>query len=369
MSDSKSAGQRLVERLEAWFAGYLALVDRDVALILALWAVGSWCFDKFYSWPYLSVTASVKGAGKSRVLELLEGVCRGAFLSTEPTPAYVLRKAAIMRQHFTLLWDEAEAATSDKKGFLSAVLNSGYRHGQTIGRAKGTDEIVEYPSYFPKAFGLIGDPTGTVRDRSIVITMVRGNAPKEYLPQVVEGEAGLLKAEIERVLSHGTSDVAASMPAWLDARDREIWGSMLGLAEWLKLDKATMGRLERWAADNVASKTAPARKNTSYESEDDAITLAYGERALRDLRSVLRDGEKNILSAEAVKRMRDIPTGPWRAFRGDGLDQNSLCKLIKRFGVKSVSVQMGHGRDGRKVGQGFTAKDIKASSGEPGEGA
>jgi hypothetical protein len=326
-----------------------------------LWAIGSWVFDRFYTWPYLAVTAATKGAGKSRVLELLQPLTRNSLLSTAPTPAYVLRKAAGLGGHFTLLWDEAEAATSDKKGFLSEVLNSGYRRGQTIGRAKGPDDIVEYPAYFPKAFALIGDPTDTVRDRSIVITMERGNASREYVPEVINGEATALAEQIKQTLSQGSPDVFADPPTWLDARDREIWGSMFGLAKWLKLDAHTFERLQRFAADNVASKTAPRRRHTVVESEDNVINDLYSQRAVRDLLAAFRDGEDRLPTAVAVERMRDIPTAPWRQFRGVGLNPITLSDLVSRHGIQPKSIQFGKGRKERKVLQGYYRADVQAS--------
>jgi hypothetical protein len=357
----KSAGQRLVDAVEKWLGAYLFLADKDLPLVLALWAIGSWTFDRFYTWPYLAVTAAVKGAGKTRVLELLQPITRNAHLSAGPTPAYVLRKASALGGHFTLLWDEAEAATSDKKGFLSEVLNSGYRRGQTIGRAKGPDDVVEYPSYFPKAFALIGDPTGTVRDRSIILTMERGNAEREYVPEVVAGEAAALAEAIKHTLTQGSPDVASDPPQWLDARDREIWGAMFGLAKWLQLDKPTVERLQRWAADNVASKTAPRRRNISNESEDEIVNSLYSERAVRDMLTVYRDGEDRLPTVVVVERLRDIPTSPWRQFRGVGLNAIALSDLVSRHGVQPKSIQFGKGRTGRKVLQGYYRADVQAS--------
>lgn len=364
------AGQAMVQRVADWFGSYLFLSDPDVGLVLALWSVGSWCFEQFYSWPYLAVTANVKGAGKTRVLELIQPLARNALLSASPTPAFVLREAKNAGGHFTLLWDEAEAAASDAKSFLSEVLNSGYRRGQVIGRAKGPDETVKYPSYFPKAFALIGDTTGTVRDRSIVLTMERGNATREFDPEVVEGEAARLLMEMQAVLGQGSSSVAAAPPAWLDTRDREIWGSVFGLAQWLGLDGETMARLERFAADNVASKTAPKRRTTSYEDEDKVISDKYAQRALNDLLSVLEaapangnKGERSLATAEAVAGMLAIPTAPWRMFRGVGLNAITLAGLVSRFGVKPQSISVGSGRKERRVLQGYKLSNVRASAG------
>jgi hypothetical protein len=369
----KSNGQKLVDKIAGWFGSYLFCSDPDLPLVLAMWGIGSWVFDRFYTWPYLVVTAATKGAGKSRVLELEKVICRNAWLQAEPTPAYVLRKAEKLSGHFTLLWDEAEAAAaSDAKSFFSAVVNSGYRRGHMIGRAKGPDDVVEYRAYFPKAFALIGDPTGTIRDRSIIAEMSKGNAPREYAPEIAEGEGAALVNMIQAVLGQGDGTIGPAAPEWLDTRDREIWGSVFGLAEWLKLDRPTMERLYRFAADNIGAKTAPKRKSTSIEDEEKSSMARYAERALADLASVMHAPDAthtgHLHSAHAVELLRAIPTAPWRTFLGKGLDTAALAGLVQRFGVHTAVVPELKGR-GKKMLNGYRYDDVMASAGKHSQGS
>src|SRR5882724_5202456 len=117
---AKSDGQKLVERIAEWMGGYLSTGDTELGLVLALWSIGSWVTERFYSWPYLAVTASTKGAGKTRVLELLKPLCQNALLTVNPSPAGVLREIRNTNGKFTLLWDEAEPRTNK---FFEEVLN------------------------------------------------------------------------------------------------------------------------------------------------------------------------------------------------------------------------------------------------------
>jgi hypothetical protein len=249
------------------------------------------------------------------------------------------------------LWDEAEPRSNK---FFEEVLNSGYRKGSVILKAQG-ELSVKWPSYCPKAFALIGDPAPTVRSRCIVVDMVRGNARREFVPEIVEGEAGLIAHEIQAVLSEGGSTVTAAPPTWLDTRDREVWASMLGLAVWLGLDKATMTRIENWAAKSVALKANPARRNESHESEEDTITAQYAERAMRDLVAVMA-GHRARFSEDVVKAMRELPRSPWGVFRG-GLTPDMLASLVSRFGVKPRQTKI----KGKNL-RGYQGKDVLASA-------
>lgn len=376
----QSKGQALVGRMVDWLKGYLHFPDEDAALVVALWCVGTWAFERLYSFPYLAVTASVKGAGKTRVLECMRLLVRqggelgaGVELTSGPTPAATLGLIAQYEGRFTLLWDEADAAASEKKGFLSEVLNSGYRQGQTIPRRSGL-KVVEWRSYCPKAFALIGDLNNTVRDRAITVDMVRGKVARDFEALMATGvpvrEGEALRADLFRLLVGLPFDLPVTMPEHLVGRDREIWTAIFTMAVWLDLDRATMGKLRRYSADNAGLKTADKRATTSYESETDALMAVYAESAIRDLRAVLKDGERAIFSSVAVERMRQIPTSVWRTFRGKGLDEVTLAALVKRFGLGSCQVRMHSGKGARQAKQlnGYKAADIRKASESVGGG-
>jgi len=328
----KSNGQKLLEAVASWISGYVATGDKDLPLVLALWCVGSWVFDRFYAWPFLAVTAAVKGAGKSRVLELVRLLVRRPWKGVGPSPAFILRRIAEADGRCSQLWDEAE--TRGNK-FFSEVINSGYRRGDTIGRASGASGTVEYRSYSVWAFALIGDLDETARGRSIVMTLERGRPAREYLPEVAEHEGQVLSGQIQAVLSTGEHAIGPVFSERLDARDREIWGSMLGLANWLGCDVAMMARLENWAINQAAVKTEPRRRNEIHEDEQAVVTLAYGERAVRDVMALFVG--RAMFSADIVGRLRAM--SPWGVFRG-GLTAEMLASLVSRHGLAPRTVKV-----------------------------
>ena len=350
--------RRLVADLAAYFQGYLHCCDPAYPLVLAVWAVGTWAFDRFYSFPYLVVNGRTKGAGKTRVLELLKGVVRRPVMAVNPSLPAIYRMIAASQGHVTILWDEAEVtASSNRKSQASEILNSGYRRGQTVPRtAPGGQGVVEYATYCPKVFGMIGSPGDTLSDRSILVTMERGTAPREYLPEVAEGEARTLQAEIVRVLSSGAADVAAAPPLFLQARAREVWAPLFGVAAWLGLDAATLDVLTRFAVDSQERKGLPVVAAYDPAEEDRARDAAYAVTLRRDLGRVLDGREKRIATVELLGRLAALPDGPWRAFRGVGLDAVRLAALL----------EVAHGpapkliRQGKTVSRGYDVPALLA---------
>ena len=355
----KSKGQALIERLEAWVGGYMFFVDPAYALVAALWAVNTWVFHAFDATPYLCVTASTKGAGKTRLMELVSMLSRNGRMFGSMTPATMFRLMEAYDSRLTIFFDEAESLSSGAAGVMRQVMNTGYRRGQTIARTLPGGKVGEFPVYGPKCFSLIGDVNDTLRDRSIVLTLERGVPVRDFDRSLAEGEAAGLVEQIRHAFVDGLPVSVA--PGFLTGRDREIWTALFGVATALKLDREMMDRLTRVAADLVAAKTAPRRVYVDLgDSEADATMATYGERALVDLAGVLRDGEPAIHSAVAVERLRGLASGPWRSFRGVGLNEVSLASLVSRFGLQPRIVRMVRGRKGKQL-RGYTVKDLKAS--------
>lgn len=371
----KKAGQALVAKLVAWVQSFCYFDDPTTALVVVLWTLGTWAHEHFYSFPFLAITAAVKGAGKTRVLEVIKLLARqGAELGASveltagPTPAAILALIRDYEGRFTLLWDEADAASSEKKGFLSEVVNTAYRKGGTIPRRSG-EKVILWKSYCSIAFALIGDLNNTFRDRSVVVSMTRGPVGRDFESEmaigvpIAEGEA--LRADIFRFFAGQPGFPRASVPAHLTGRDREIWAALFGLVEFFGLSDAARDALVRWSSDNAGAKTAEKRSATSYESELDATIALYAERALRDLARVLpvvsAEHSGDIHSAEAVARMKGLADGPWRTFRGArGLTEEMLAGMVKRFGVRPSPVRMARGRAAKQL-SGYRRGDVLAS--------
>lgn len=360
-------------RFAAFISSYVALPAPEYADVLALWAMGTWIYAQtFDAYPYLVVSAATKRAGKTRLgVEILPRLCYNPLSSGNVTNAMLFRSIeADSDTGITLTFDESESLFNEGSE-LRSVLNIGYRKGQVVLRMGKDGNPEKFRVYCPKVFVLIGDVYDTLRDRSIVMELIRADysqmrAMKVYRDATVDAERAELLAGVTcdsmSELFEGLDQDKAFYDAleFLDSRDAEIWAPIFAMAAIVCPEK--LPAIKRVAADLAASKTADARKAADLKMQEaEKQQEAYGERALRDLATVLRTHHhKTIASEAAVLAMRAIDTAPWRMYRGTGLNPNLLAALLRPFGVKPEVDRMGKGRAAKTL-RGYRLADIQAA--------
>jgi hypothetical protein len=332
----------IVSQSEAFLADYMVFSDPLYALVGALWAFGTWVYQGWDVYPYLLITAATKRSGKTRFAECLSMLsCRGKQFSAM-TPAVLFRTIG---QYYddgvTIFFDEAEELSAEGNA-IRPMLNVGYRRGQTIPRVVG-GVVEEFPVYCPKAFILIGDPYDTLRDRAIRIELHRG------LPRTgfVWSDALSRAQQIVQPLAVNKDTrqlVIESIPpadvAFLEGgREAELWQPILSLCSLLLPDRVK--DVQRVAADLAATKTHEKTHHRELaHAEAEATNDTYAVLALRHLDQII-GGDSYISNVDAVKRLREIPTAPWRTFRDEhGLTVIMLANLLNTFvrpAVKKIS--------------------------------
>lgn len=341
----------VIKKAMAYLSDYMSFDDSRVPLALVLWALATHIYESFDAFPYLVITAATKQAGKTRLSELL------GFLSGNAKPSASIKPGALYQiiEDFkpTLIIDEAETFSTGDAGDMRSILNAGYRKGQTVMRRQGL-QVMEYKVYCPKVFVLIGDVYDTLRDRSIVITLRRGEPRKRFLYDAVKAEGQALGAEFSELLKIARARIetqyASEFAEFLTDRDEEIWRPLFSLCRILAPE--FMRELTRLSADLCADKTQERKRFVNLSNvEDKAQGDQYAKRALADILQVL-NGDSFLPSTEAVERMKALDVAPWRRYQGAGLTPRSLANLLTRFGL--------HPRAGRKAG------NVKASG--PGQG-
>jgi hypothetical protein len=111
------------------FVRRFVVLDDHQADTIALWAAHTHAADAFGCTPYLAITSPEKRSGKTRLLEVLELLCR------EPLPTANISDAALFRvidsKQPSLLVDEVDAVFGKKspREELRGMLNAGYRQG------------------------------------------------------------------------------------------------------------------------------------------------------------------------------------------------------------------------------------------------
>lgn len=354
----------VIEEIEEFIGKYVTFPDDQYTLPLALWVVGSYCWPGFDCFPYVVITSKTKRSGKTRLAELL------SFMSSNPMNCGSMTEATIFRSISqskpTIFFDEAETLSKEDASAIRAVLNIGYRKGQSVPRVVGK-EVIEFETYCPKVFILIGDVYDTLRDRSIVVQMQRREARERFVYEQAKTRGKELREQISEMLNdkHMFEPIVTRYEAhlgldFLTDRDEEIWLPLFAICETIAQHRVI--DLQRAAVDIATEKTAPARKHINLLAEEDtALQQEYSVRLLRDMETILGEG-KHVYSGEAIERLHAIPTAPWRKFRGEGLSANNMADMLNIFGVKPKLIRSG-GRKGN-VARGYKREDIEKAINE-----
>jgi hypothetical protein len=362
----------VLEKLRKFILSYSCLKDESLVVPLSLWIAATYVFETFDAFPYLVITAKIKRAGKTRLKELIGFTCQMPFSVTGASAAALFR--SIKDNKPTILWDEAEELSKEGNSLMRQFLNSGYRKGQTIPRASG-EGVIEWPTYCPKAFVLIGDVFDTLRDRSIVVEMDRmtpeqAQGMKRFSYETAKAEGAEIAEELKSVLAENLESINEAYNSeelsFLTDRDEEIWRPIFAIAK--VLDTATYNAkttnktrsMRALAVDLATEKTSTERYKPSAEAEAKLEQEEYGLKLLHDMLSIMPKGMKCISSVEALSRLRKIDVAPWRKYHGEGLtlnnsaEPNSMSALLSPYNVQAKPV-----RDGKKVSRGFLRADIE----------
>ncbi len=333
-------GADLLHSLETHFSRY-AVLEKGLPLALSLWTIATHLFGGFDAFPYLAVTSPTKRCGKTRLGELLEGVCANPESTVEPSPAVLFR--LVHEKKPTLILDEAESLSgkSDSSEALRAILNAGYRKGKKVRRnAKrnedGGFEMEEFETFCPKVITLIGNLPDTLADRCIPIRMKRRT--NEILARfrfaTVAKETAPLKTKMAEWAAANTKEVMdyylQNDLLFLSDRDAEIW-----LPVFAVLNVADGSRL--------AELQATAKHLSGAKSENEPNDLSI--RLLADLRQIFAgslNGTEHATSEALLNSLKAIDESPWKDYGfGKGLSARKLAELLRPYEIRPQNVRTG----------------------------
>lgn len=355
-------GQQLLERWTAFLRRYVVMSEPQ-ALVVALWAINTYVYDKFPSVPFLEVVATTKRAGKTTLLNVLRFLCRGAEQFAIVRILTILRMIEANEGRITVLIDEAEQFSKPSLGELRSGVATGYQQGAQHAVSQGTS-FKKFRTFAPWAFAQIGNVHDVLRDRCIEIELERGK-PERVLSEwdvTAKAEAQELIHELLQFSATKIRDGKMHIPVvaaeWLSGRERQLWTPLVSVAAWLGVHADTMRALQTASVDLGLLKTLPPKVWHSAQDEKDAEEKDMATRVVQDIRAVVQPGETFIPSSDLVTRLRAIPTAPWRAWRGAGLNEILMAALLARYGVTPQNGQIGKGRKDRKIVKGYRAKEI-----------
>ncbi|HKV44730.1 MAG TPA: DUF3631 domain-containing protein [bacterium] len=319
-------GPGLVEAVVEFFTRYVVL-PAGAPLVVALWAIATWLADDFDAFPYLAVTSPQKRCGKTRVLELLERVCRRSLSTTNISEAALFRVIDQVRP--TLLIDEAQyLRTRDERcAALHDLLCAGIRRGNTSIRMGGPhrDEVRRFSVFCPKAIALIGKMTDILMDRAIAVTM-RRRTPREHIERFFFARAASESEPLRQRAVRWAADhhdeiraayVTAPLPEGVEDREAELWAPLLAVA-----------RVALPAHIDEVESLAKGAANAKAVADD-----AIGVRLLADLLEIF-DDHLFLPTKEIIDALVAMEDAAWPEYRGGKpITPRGLAALLKPFGI------------------------------------
>lgn len=332
-------GAALLDTVVATIRRYVVLPDVHAARAIALWIILTYCDASVSVLPLLLITSPTKRCGKTRMVEVVGALACRALPISNITAAALYR--AIDRFHPTLLLDEGDTFINDDPE-LRGVINAGHtRHTARVIRCVGEDsEPAVFSTWCPKLLAMIGTPSDTLVDRSVVITLER-KAPSETVDRLRAEDAHLAFADLRRQIRRWADDHRDALrtgeplvPSALHDRAADNWQPLLAIAH-----------LAGGAWPALAAQAAIAV--TCHDGDDDPIA----EQLLADLHAIFHDPgtefdrtqRDRLSTARVTELLAALEAKPWATYNtktGKPITQYQVARLLRRFGVRPVKAKI-----------------------------
>lgn len=321
-------GEQLISELQGIYKQYAILPD-GAEIALALWTLGTYCFNAFRIYPMIGLSSPEKRCGKSTVLSLLYRLTNKPLLSSNISPAAIYRVTELCQP--TLLIDEADTHLKDNDE-LRGIINSGHTQDTAfVIRCEGEqNEPKKFSTWAPKAIAMIGDLPDTNKDRSIVIIMRRKLSDETVLKMPLNGSEQFndVRQKCKRWATDNfelLTKHAPTLPRHNNDREVDNWTPLFSIAD----------------ACNQSKGVLTAMMHISPKDEDDGI----GPMILGDIRKIFEEqGMDRISSSDLVGYLIEYKDRPWAEWRrGNPITQNSLARLLRPYKIKPKAIRFAIG--------------------------
>ncbi|TDZ79107.1 hypothetical protein DE4585_02842 [Mycobacteroides salmoniphilum] len=302
-SEVPNGADLLVEVREA-IRRYCVLPGEHELIAVVLWCALTHLLAEFDYAPRLVIRSAEKRSGKSRLLEIIDGLVYSPLRAVNATVAYVFRSLGVCPPP-TLLFDEADTifgskSVADKNEELRGLLNAGFQRGLNFGRVVGSDLATgEFPTFAMAALAGIGRMPETIEDRAVVVIMKRRRDEETVQPYRTRRDGPVLQGLRDRlaVWADTVRERAGALYPELPVDDRaaDLWEPLVSVAD---LAGGAWPKLARDAAVALVSSAA----------EDDT-TRSPALQLLADIRTVF---DTRFMKSEALCcKLRALSESPW----------------------------------------------------------
>jgi hypothetical protein len=341
---------QLLDAICGYLRRYVVFQSPEQPEAIALWTLHTWLFNAFDYTVYLFIYSASMRSGKTRVLEVLELLCRKPEMTPGASAAALIRSGDEENPP-TLLLDEMDTVYSKRNDTEAEntrrFLNAGYKRGAKFMKCvgQGADiSVKKFPAFCPKALaGIDRCLPDTVLDRSLPIELVR-QSRQEKAERLRDREAKAvtapLRAELEALAQQpgvieSLRNARPEMPSELHDRAQDISEPLAAIAdlaggEWPEKGRAALVKL------------------FSGQEEETDINV----KLLADIKRVFDDKEGDKLTTKGLlDALVAIEDGaPWAQWWSDALNHDkvqiaasSLARKLKRYKIKPRTIKIdGH---------------------------
>ena len=333
-------GAAVLDRALAQLLRFCILPTVEAAHAVVLWVACTHALPGLPAAPRLAITSAVKRSGKTRLLDVVEG------LAHEPLPVMNATVAAVFRslgvEHPpTLIFDEVDTIFGSKRVAennedLRGLLNAGFQRGKDALRCVGPQQTPTlFPTFAMAVLAGIGGLPDTIVDRAVNVRMKRRRGGEEVSPfRERRDRPGLNAVKTELAVWLATPAVHALLeraePADLGLEDRaaDVWEPLIMVAD------LAGGHWPDWAR--------AAGKKLTEENADDERDDSAGVRLLHDLRHVFEIVLSDFAPTDILlQHLRAIEDAPWRE---EDLNGHRLGRELRAFGIRSTRDSSGSKR-------------------------
>lgn len=317
-------GALLVDELVATINRFCVLPEHSDVLIAA-WIVHAHAHECADISPILCLTSPEKRCGKSTTASVVAALVPKPMHVINVSPAVVFR--VIEAEKPTLIIDEGDSFLKDNED-MRGLLNGGHdRRTAYVWRSVGDDhEPRRFRVWGPKVVAMIGRPSDTIMDRSILVRL-RRKRPEDKVDRF-SARTGDALAPLARKAARWAADNSIrlshadpALPDDLNDRAQDNARPLCAIAD------AAGGSWPQRLRDALV---ATSRQETEDEPASPGVLL------LTDIADILdRWKGHTIGSRELLNELTVDDEGPWAEWRrGDPITARGIAKLLKEFGIR-----------------------------------
>mgnify|MGYP000688627800 CR=1 FL=1 len=235
-----SDGAKLYDDIHSTIRTYCVLPGDHETVAVVLWVVLTHILDRFDYAPRLVIRSPTKRSGKTRLLDMLDGLAYRPLKTANCSTAYLYRSLGADPPP-TLLFDEVDsifgtAKAAEQNEDLRGLLNAGFSRGTTVGRCVGPHQTPEdFETFACAALAGIGRLPDTIEDRAVVVTMKRRTPEERVKPFRLRRDRPVLDALRERITQFVTTIPQDTnfYPTNIGVDDRaaDVWEPLIAVAD------------------------------------------------------------------------------------------------------------------------------------------